>query len=310
MISNPEGTRLLSSLGWVEGDALWQLDVAGGDPETIALGTGARYSSLHDLGTGRFAIAHHFDGRRFEVSVRGFSQPREVLAHAMLDGVTSALTGDSSAWKDVPTLYVEYLGFAPWKDFVLLAVSPASGRIEVQRLGWYDDSYDKGYQGIVDVLELPDTNSALVSVQRSSRLVVHDLESGAERRGIDLCGGGSGGRLMRRKAGKEIWTVDYDTLAVLLTDGLRIDRSARLQDAPHGVRQFVGDFAFAPDRELCVVARPFSGDVVAVDEHALKIRYSARVGRQPFEVAALAEARVLARDWKTGDLLRGTLERR
>jgi hypothetical protein len=91
-------------------------------------------------------------------------------------------TGDPSAWTDVPLLYVEYLGFAPWKDFVLLKVSPMTGKMEVQRLEWYDDSYDKGYQGVIGVLQLPDDGSALVSVQRSSRLILHDLETGRQRR--------------------------------------------------------------------------------------------------------------------------------
>ena len=33
-------------------------------------------------------------------------------------------------------------------------------------------------------------------------------------------------------------------------------------------------------------------------------------GRRPLEVAALPRGEVVARDWKTGDLLRGKLERR
>jgi len=56
------------------------------------------------------------------------------------------------------------------------------------------------------------------------------------------------------------------------------------------------------------VARPYSGDVVAVDER-LKIRKSAKLGHQPQEAIELPSGDVIARDWKTGDLLRGRMEK-
>jgi len=40
------------------------------------------------------------------------------------------------------------------------------------------------------------------------------------------------------------------------------------------------------------------------------MKSSAKVGQQPLEVVALPGGGIVARDWKTGDLLRGTLERR
>lgn len=310
MISDPEGTTLLSSMGWVDHDALWRFDVAGGTAETVPLSTGARYSSLHCAGSSRFAVAHHFDGRRFEVSVRSFSAPSVVLARAVkADGETS-VAGDASAWTDVPRLYVEHLAFAPWHDFVLLRVSASTSTLEVQRLAWYDGSYDKGYQGVIGVLELPEAGCALVSVQRSSRLILHDLETGMQRRSIELCGRGGNPRLELRNSRTELWASDYDTLAVIRTDNWQIQRRSRLQGAVAGTQQFIGDFSFAPDQELCAVARPFSGDVVGIDLGTLKIKRAAKVGRQPLEVAALRGGEVVARDWKTGDLLRGTLERR
>ncbi|HVT37840.1 MAG TPA: hypothetical protein VHE78_02230 [Gemmatimonadaceae bacterium] len=310
MISSPDGTTVLSSLGWVDKDALWLFDAVRGATETIPLGTGARYASLHSDGSGRFAVAHHFDGRRLEVSVRGFSDPRIVLAHAVVADGENIISGDSPAWQDVPLLYVEYLGFAPWKDFVLLKVLPAKGKIEVQPLGWYDDTYDKMYQGVTGVLALPDNNGALVSVQRSSRLILHDLATGAQQGAIELGSRGGASKLAFRDSGKELWASDYDTVVVLRTDTWRIVRSTRLQGAGTGTQQFIGEFSFIPDQALCAVARPFRGDVVAVDLATLKIRSSSKLGQQPFEVAALSGGRVIARDWQTGALLQGTLERR
>jgi len=314
MIAAPDGTAVLSSIGWVDGDALWRLDAASGRLDAIPLGTGARYSSLHhdEAGarSGQFAVAHHFDGRRFEVSVRAFSAPDAVLARAAVDPAGTGVDGDAAAWAGVPRLYVEYLGFAPWNSFVLLRVSPSDGAVEIQRLAWYDESYDKAYQGIVGVLELPGGDAALVSVQRSSRLILHDLATGARRRAIDLGDRGGNPRLALRDSGREVWASDYDAIAVVRTDTWQVTRRARLQGARAGTQEFIGGFAFAADEPLCVVARPFSGDVIGIDLETLKTRRSARLGRQPLEVAALPGGEIVARDWQTGDLLRGALRRR
>jgi len=310
MISNPERTVLVSSVGWVDHDALWRFDVPAASPERLPLGTGARYLSLHSSGSGYFSVGHHSDGARAELTVHRFSDPMNVVARATVTTSECKMAGDASAWQEVPLLYVEYLGFAPWKDFVLLKIAPSTGQIEVQRLEWYDDTYDKGYQGIIGVLELPGEDSALVSVQRSSELILHDLATGRKNGSIDLGGRGGNPILQSRNGGNEIWASDYDTLVVLERSEWRIVRSARLQGAVTGTQQFIGDYSFTPDEQICVVARPFSGDVVGIDAATLKMWRSAKVGRQPLEVAALPGGEVVARDWKTGDLLRGRLERR
>jgi hypothetical protein len=307
MIVDAGRRTVLSSLGWVDHDALWRLDVASGRVDAIPLGTGARHASLHPGEGDRFAVAHHFDGRRLELSVRPFAAPEVVLARAVLEDGRAELGGDPDAWAGLPWLYVAYLAWAPWRDFVLVRLAPPAG-IELQRLPWYDASYDKGYQGVVDVLEVPGTGCALVSVQRSSTLILHDLATGERRRAIPLAGRGGNPRLALR--GAEVWASDYDTLVVLRTADWRIRRRARLQGAASGSQQFIGDFAVEPDGALCLVARPFGGDVVAVDLERLRVRSSARVGGQPLEVAALGQGEVVARDWKTGALLRGRLGRR
>jgi len=310
MISDPAGATVLSSLGWVDGDALWRLDTATGRIDLIACQTGARHGSLHrHAGAHRFAVAHHFDGRRLEISVRSFSAPDSVVARAVVEPGASRMEGDASAWADVPRVHVEYLGFPPWNDFALVKLSPERAP-EVQRLAWYDESYDKGYQGVVDALELPGAGAALVSVQRSSRLILHDLQTGGQRRAIDLDGRGGNPRLQLHDGGREVWASDYDTLVVVRTDTWRVRRRSRLQGALTGTQQFIGEFAFAPDGAVCAVARPFSGDVVGLDPSTLRVTGSAKVGRQPLEVAALRGGEVVARDWKTGDLLRGELRRR
>ena len=305
MICNPDRTIVLSSLGWVDHDALWVFDARADTSETVPLDSGARHVSLHARGADRFSVHHHYDGKRFEVTVRLISRPTEVIARAWVEEARHGLWGDAAAWTDVPRLYVGYLAFAPWKDSVLIRVLPSANDVEVQRLAWYDQRYDKDYQGIVEVLELPGESVALVSVQRSSALVLHDLQTGTARRSVELRDRGGNPALKLSKSGEEIWASDYDTLVVIRRADWRVARSARLESALTGTQRFIGDFSFAPDADLCAVARPFSGDVVGLDTVTLRARCAVRLGQQPIDVAALAGGEVVARDWKTGAVSRG-----
>lgn len=309
MIVSGDGTVLISSLGWVEGDALWLFQPTAGQEARVTFDSGARYVSLHCCDPSHFAVAHHFDGSRFEITVRTFSNPEGVIARGWLAPGGSSLEGDPDAWRFVPRLYVEYLNFEPHSDFVLLTVLPAAGRIDAQRLRWYDDTYDKGYQGVIGVLELPDEGQALIAVQRDSRLVLHDLATGQSRRKIALLGRGGNPRMLMRRNG-ELWADDYDSIAVLDTDGWKVLRSARLQAARADTQQFIGEYAFDRHEALCAVARPFTGDVIAIEPETLKVVSAAKVGGQPLEVALLGEGQVVARDWKSGRVLRGRLEHR
>jgi hypothetical protein len=211
-------------------------------------------------------------------------------------------------WATVPLLYVEYLASEPWKDFVLVRLSPSSGEMEIIGLDWYDDTYDKGYQGVIDVVSFGDC--AIFAVQRSSTLIVQSLRNPDIRRAIALADRHGNPRPELRNSDRELWAIDYDTLVVVGTDDGRRLRCIRLQDARQGVNEFVGDFSFSPSGGLCMVARPFSGDVIALDPSTLKTKASCRLGRQPLEVIALSESDLVSRDWKSGDVLRGTLKRR
>jgi hypothetical protein len=304
MIVDRERTTVLSSLGWVDGDAIWCFDVASGQARTIAQNTGARHTSLHSSDTERFVAVHHFEGSRFSASVGLFSAPEITVSTAGYENGRSSLSGNADAWQALPHLFLTYLA-QPWNDFVLVKIE--LGHVHLQRLEWYDEaSYDKGYQGLVDVIALPEPNHALISVQRSSELVLHDLETGKAIRKIGLGSRGGNPKLALRGSGREVWASDYDTLAVLDAQSWQVLRTRRLQGADAGTNQFIGEFSFSPDGSCCV-ARPYSGDVVSVDER-LKIRRAAKLGRQPQEAVELPGGDVVARDWKTGHLLRGSMK--
>ncbi len=71
--------------------------------------------------------------------------------------------------------------------------------------------------------------------------------------------------------------------------------------------QFVGDISFDKDEELVVVARPFGGDVIAVEAGTFKQKQIAKTAKQPITAALLSNGLVVARDWKTGAFLQGGL---
>jgi len=84
----------------------------------------------------------------------------------------------------------------------------------------------------------------------------------------------------------------------------RVLRKKRLQSGG----QFFGDYSFSADG-TCWVARPYSGDVIELNERLGTERVS-KLGRQPHEAIALPNGDIVARDWKTGDLLTGRMTRK
>jgi hypothetical protein len=304
VIANRDRTIVLSALGWVDGDALWCFDVASGQARTIPQNTGARYASLHASDSERFVVVHHFDGARFQASVNLFSAPEVTVSTASYENGRTSLIGNAATWDGLPQLFVAFLA-QPWNDHVLIRIE--SGHVHIQRLEWYDSSYDKGYQGVVDVIALPDPRYALISVQRSSKLVLHDLETGRARQTINLGNGLGNPKLTLGQSGKQVWASDYDTLVVVDTESWRVLRKKRLQGAVGGAGQFIGEYTLSPDGGCCV-SRPHSGDVVVVNDR-LTTRRRVTLGRQPFEAVELSDGNVIARDWKTGDLLRGRMEK-
>jgi hypothetical protein len=66
---------------------------------------------------------------------------------------------------------------------------------------------------------------------------------------------------------------------------------------------FLGD-VWSQDRSDLLVARPGPGDVVQLDAASLEVTGRWETGRQRLE-AAWVDGEVIARDWKSGDLLIG-----
>lgn len=310
MLTNASENFVISNLGWVDGGGLWTFRLGEQRARRVALGD-AKYLTLHAGTDDCFSVVHHYDGARVEVSVHSFDDPGTALGRAVVDGEGSSVVGAPTIWTRVKTNYTAYYKGPFWSDYALLRVDPAKQSVSVQRFDWYDDDeYDKGYQSIIGATEIPGESLLLISVERDSRLVLHDPLAQAKRGFVALAARGGNPSLFFRHRADELWAVDYDTIVKLDPASWRVLAARRLQGADaQGMNQFIGDIWFNRGETMCVVARPFSGDVIALDPRNLKPRRRCETGGKPLQAAALGDGAVLARDWNTGELLRGHLRK-
>ena len=304
MLLSSDGTTAVSNLGWVDKGALWILSAGDLSIRTAKVSESA-YLRLRSGTDDCFTVQHGgrepFD--RFEVTVHRLSNPEAVLARVSLVGVEATFEGDETAWARVPVWYVDYFRLPASAEYRLFRIDAAVRRVERQELTWYTPQrYDVGYQGVIGVTAIPGDRRLLVSVQRSSTLVLHDPEMGAEVGTVTLADRGGNPTVHFLRTRPEAWADDYDTVVRLETRTLRVRDKATLQGAAGSTRQFVGAFAFNEGERRCAVARPFSGDVAVLDVARFKVVDRISVGGQPIDVALAHDGRVFARDWKTGEL--------
>lgn len=306
MLADSKGSAVVSSLGWVDHGNLWVMDIRRDQADTLTL-SDAKYVSLHPGNNDYFSVNHRFDGPQAKITVHHFSKPGEILASALLTSEGTEMVGDLSVWSNVQKNYVVYYTGPFWSASCLLQVAPQARRIELQQFGWYNSDYDKGYQGVIGVVECPHDGLLIVSVQRDSHPVLYDPNSQRKVGAIELCNRGGNPTLFFRRRANELWADDYDSIAKLEPGTWRVIDSRRLQSDAAGTRQFVGGFSFGADEKLCLVARPFSRDVVGLDPTTLQTRFQCTLKGQPLEAMVLPDGSVIARDWKSGALLRGQL---
>ena len=211
---------------------------------------------------------------------------------------TVALEGDSSVWQRLPQAFT---GFA-FGDYRLILTNDR-GQVELQGFDWFDNSYDKGYQGIVGVTETSNSNLLIISIQRDSSPVLYDSMKKQIVRKLRLADRHGNPEFYLRVASDEFWVSDYDSIVKLHATTLEVLRVERIQDAAPGTQQFIGKFCFNIDQSLCIVARPFSGDAIILDSDSMLQTHRIKLGRQPLDVGWLADGNIVARDWKTGDFL-------
>lgn len=307
MLVSPSEDIVVSSMGWADGGKLHVVETGTGIISLLPI-SDAKYLAVFAGTEGHFSVLHVNDGRWARISVHSFRDPSLSLAQLELAEGKPRFAGDHSRWRYVPRVYVTYLirpsGDAPY----LIVVDRVKEAAEVRWLSWYDSSYDKGYQGVIGVEELPFDDQVLFSVQRDSKLVLADLGTGEMIRKVELAGRGGNATLHFLRNGTEMWANDYDTLVRVDARNWEVMGQRHLQDPAGVTRQFVGEMAFDRHEAICAVARPFSGDVVGISTETFAVVSAARFQFSPLQVAVLSDNRLFSRDWKTGVLAMETLK--
>ncbi len=312
----------VSSLGWVEHASLHVVDTESGQVHQTPLGD-ADYVSVHPGTADVFSVVHHYrGGNQVRITTHRFEHPELPLAEVTLNGLEevgpSAFTGGSEIWKLVRSGYVAFYGASlQTREYSLIVIDPIRLQARVQRFGWFDHKFDHGYEAPTDATPVPpayygtvpaETSLYAVAVQRVSKIFLYAPESDTLYQELELAGGRGGHTPIFRKTEPQAWLTDYNILLCLDPRNWTVVNSEPLQGSVNGVGMFIGDITLTSDESRCIVPRPGSGDVVAVDTSTFKVVGRATLGDQPLEAVALRDGRVIARDWKTGKLLRGELQ--
>jgi hypothetical protein len=308
MLISPDHRLAVSNLGWVDKSGLWTYDASTGREALISVGDAKYLSIFACKDPGLFAALHHYDGVSIRLTVHSFEDPGGRLCTIERTQDACSVQGDVTAFASAPQYYVAYFDPGHGGDYYLLQVDAAQGELRAERFAWFDDSYDHAYQGIVGVLELP-SGDLIVSIQRDSHPVMYDPATKRVVRRLSLANNSGNPTLRLAARRRELWADDYDTLLKLDLDSLTVRRSRRLQGLASGTSQFIGHWTFNENESLCLVPRPFSSDVLAISMETMKTKFVAKVEKQPFEAAFLNDDQIVARDWKTGQLLRSSLRK-
>lgn len=308
MILNNAETRIISNFGWADKACLLVIDIPTKESKAIKLGSG-EYITLKKFSGEYFIAISHFKYKQLTISIHSFDDPGTKLDEITITPKDSTFEGKIDLWKIAPRYYVEYLEDGFNNGYKLIDIDTNNKKIGVSRLEWFDDSYDHGYQGVMDVIQLPDSGNLLFSIQRDSHPVLYNPFEKKVVQKISLAGRAGNPIFTFRNQNQEIWCVDYDTLLRINCSNWEILCKLKLQLPGFGcTQQFIGDFSFTKDEKYCAVARPFSKDIILLNSLNLKPISSFKVKEQPLDVTVLSNFEFFYRDWKTGKVGNGVFK--
>jgi hypothetical protein len=298
MFFDPTTNSAFGSMGWVDGGAIWRWVAANGREDRIAV-AGSSHLSVSRHGDRLLRVIAY--GAVTTASIRSTLHPDKPLATLRPTSAGWRFEGDSALWgSELALRMVSAAG-----QNTLLLVNGQAETADALDLTWHNHSaYDMGYQGLVDCLAMPGV--IVVSVQRSSDLVLIDPIANAKVGSIPLAGRHGNPRLARLSDSSFVAS-DYDVICVVDLAKNSVTASPELQ-APAGdmTQQFIGDYEVGSDST--VVARPFSGDVVRLDPTTGAIIDQGRVAGQPLQVCMTSDRDFVTRDWKTGAVSAGAFQ--
>jgi hypothetical protein len=310
MILNSEGTQAISSLGWVDTGALWIYSSGKGSPGKVVL-SDAKYITVLSGKKDFFVAVHNWDGARLEITAHHHSKPGQIICRASVQRkapqaqaeLTVVFEGDTSVWSHLPEAYTAFVS----GRFRLIRIT-ADEYDAVQEFEWFDNSYDKGYQGIVGVTEIPDSRNLIISIQRDSQPVLYDPTTKRAVRRLTLAGRRGNPEFLLRATANEFWVSDYDFIVKLDAKTLAVKQSLQVQGGIPGGVAFIGNFCFDREEKMCVIARPFSHDALVLEADSMRELSTVKLPGKPLDIGLLSDGTLIVRDWKTGDFTSAKLK--
>ncbi|GAA1241231.1 hypothetical protein [Oryzihumus leptocrescens] len=302
MITSPGSEVLLSNLGWVDKGSIWRLDTVKRVQDRVPVGD-AGYLRLAAGESADSVVVQHGLRGRLSVSVHPWSSLADPLVRVDVHGWTAHVEGDLNGFRGHARLFVAFLDDAATGAGGYYLTEVGASQVSIRRLDWFDQQkYDPMYQQVLSAVELP-SGEYLFGIQRCSDLVLCDPIDLSVIREVPLAGRLGNPVPFLRAGGTEVWAVDYDTVVRLDAASLGVeDRWLGQPPANNGHRMFLGDLWMSRDEQEILAPRPGSGDVVSLDPGNLRVARTWVTSGRPL-TAAVLDGQLLARDWKTGDLL-------
>lgn len=293
MIFDAEAQLVIGNMGWVDKGALWSFNVRSQEETRIPI-EGSKFLSLRAGANGFFRLTHHQSPDQ-AVSIRHTREANVELASVRFKHGQAMFVGDANLWSQVDPAVI----ITTDSGQRVILIDATHLRVIDLDLTWFtSENYDLVWQGLIDCVTLRSRGYVIVSVQRSSTLVIID-QNRNERAGSIALANRQGNPKLHMPNSIDLLASDYDTLCRIDTQSLAVRRSVRLQDADSANTQlFIGEYDVTPD--MLAVARPFSGDVLLLDPDDFKVFGQVQVGGQPLAVSILSDHRVITRDLKTG----------
>jgi hypothetical protein len=217
-------------------------------------------------------------------------------------------TGDASAWRHLPRYWMASV--APGSSCAMRL--DENGGLRPVLLDW--PVGDEGQESPMLLRRDPSNGDIVVGKYSSNEVLFCDADTGVPKQGVMLEGNARSVRdIQLDQPSQTMWVLGYDMLFRFAQKTRKLERSAQVQPpTPYEsgvrekVRSWVGDFVVQPEQKRVCIARPFAGDVVAVDWETLAPVAVAKTGGEPAYLAAFGDL-IVARDWRTGETLRATL---
>jgi hypothetical protein len=307
MISDTKLRVAISNLGWVDKGNLWIYDNRNMSCNSFPL-SDSKYLSLFEGNNDYFSICHNFEDTRFDISIHHFDDPVISLCKLTFDNYKTKIEGNKDIIRFVPQYYLARLKIHDNFNSHLILIQEDKLIVDDSKIEWYNNGhFDFNYQGLSGVYEFND--ELLFCVQRNGSIYRLNKLTNELISKVDLAQHGGNPKIIFYNDKTRLITDDYNTILLVNTMNWRIEKKVCLQESENGISQFIGSFNLSKKNDLITLARPFSSDVIMLDNN-LKIRYTCKIGRQPLEAIVLESKKVIARDWKTGDLLTGKMKRK